>query len=185
MPKEFSAPRLDVTAFAEEGATLAARPLLSAFPRLLDEAQGRGAEREVAWSARGELRNPRRLRPEVWLYLQAQARLSLTCQRCLAPVDVDVAVDRAFRFVEDEATAAAEADEAEEDLLALSRSFDLPALVEDELLMALPLVPRHDACPEPLPLPAVGDAEEGGGPADGGRPNPFAVLQKLKSGGQG
>jgi uncharacterized protein len=32
------------------------------------------------------------------------------------------------------------------------RALDLRALVEDELILALPMVPRHDVCPEPLPL---------------------------------
>ena len=36
---------------------------------------------------------------------------------------------------------------SEEDLLALSREFDLHELIEDELLMALPVVPKHDECP--------------------------------------
>ena len=34
-------------------------------------------------------------------------------------------------------------------MLALSRALDLRELVEDELLLALPLVPRHEVCPEP------------------------------------
>jgi len=55
---------------------------------------------------------------------------------------VNLLVDRDFRFVPDEATAMAEDDEAEEDLLVLSGEFDLLALVEDELLMDLPLVPN-------------------------------------------
>ncbi len=179
--KEFSAQRLDVQAFAEEGARLSGRSSLSAFERLSAEAQGRGGERPVRWQAEGELRNPRHVNPEVWLSLQAEVVLPLTCQRCLAPVDVAVSVDRVFRFVADEAAAAAEDDESEEDLLALSRAFDLPALIEDELLMELPLVPRHEVCPEPLPTPAAGPADE----VESVRPNPFAVLQRLKGGGEG
>jgi uncharacterized protein len=181
MPKEFTAQRLDVRAFAEAGGALSARTPLAAFGRLLAEAQGRGAERDLHWSARGEHRNPHQVRPQAWLHLQAQAVLSLTCQRCLAPVDVTVAVDRSFRFVDDEATAEAEDDAAEEDLLALSRDFDLPALVEDEILLALPLVPRHDACPQPLPAAMADPGADADGQAT--RPNPFAVLQQLKAGG--
>lgn len=176
MSKEFSAQRLDVKAFAEEGARLTGQAPLSAFERLLAETEGRGGDRPVAWSARGETRNPHHVEPEVWLFLQAQATLPLTCQRCLAPVDVEVSVDRAFRFVADEAQAAALDDEAEEDLLALSRSFDLPSLVEDEMLLAQPLVPSHDECPEPLPAPVNDLPDE----AESVRPHPFAVLERLK-----
>ncbi len=86
---------------------------------------------------------------EIWLHLRADAVLPLTCQRCLGPVEVALAVDRSFRFVADEELAAAEDELAEEDVLALSRSFDLVELVEDELLMEMPLAPRHEVCPDP------------------------------------
>jgi uncharacterized protein len=62
----------------------------------------------------------------------------MECQRCLTPVDVPLDVERSFRFVADEATAEALDDECDEDLLALSREFDLRELIEDELLMACP-----------------------------------------------
>lgn len=176
MPKEFSAQRLDIKAFAEEGASLSGQALVSAFERLMAETEGRGAGHAVTWAARGELRNPRHVHPEIWLHLEAGARLSLTCQRCLAPVDVDLSVERTFRFVATEAMAEAEDDASEEDLLALSRSFDLPALIEDEILMDLPLVPRHDVCPEPLPAPVDDLSDE----AESSKPNPFAVLGRLK-----
>ncbi|RYY75917.1 MAG: DUF177 domain-containing protein, partial [Comamonadaceae bacterium] len=143
MAKDFDPRRLDVRRFAEEGAELASDDRLAGFPRLLAETDGPAPERMVQWSARGELLNPNHVHPEVWVHLEADARLPLVCQRCLQPVDVPLAVERSFRFVADEATAAAQDDEAEEDLLALSHSFDLVELVEDELLMEVPLAPRH------------------------------------------
>lgn len=177
MKKELNGRKLDVRAFAEEAAELVGEDAVGAHPRLLAETQGRGAQQAVRWQARGELRNPGHIEPEVWIHLQAGTRLAMTCQRCLAPVDVDVEVDRSFRFVADESTAAAQDDEAEEDLLAISRAFDLVELVEDELLMALPVAPRHDVCPDPMPLSA---ADPGFEHADASRPNPFAQLAKLK-----
>jgi uncharacterized protein len=179
MSKEFAARRLDVKGFAEEAATLRGEEPLREHPRLMAETQGRGASSAVSWSANGELRNPRHVHPEIWLHLQAQAVLSLTCQRCLEPVEVLVAVDRSFRFVADEDMAAAQDEEAEEDVLALGRGFDLPELVEDELLMELPLAPRHETCPAPVKL-AVADEDFDEAPAE--RENPFAVLGKLKAG---
>jgi uncharacterized protein len=67
--------------------------------------------------------------------------------------------------------AAMDAD-SEDDVLAIEPDFDLLHLLEDEMLLALPLVPRHELCPEPLPLPP--DAP------DAPRESPFAVLSKLK-----
>jgi uncharacterized protein len=141
MHKEFVARRLDVRRFAEEGGTLSGQELVQKHERLMAETQGRGAGSAVSWSATGETRNPGHVHPEIWLHLRAQTVLPLTCQRCLGPVDIELAVDRSFRFVPDEEMAAAQDDQSEEDVLALSRSFDLVALVEDELLMEMPLAP--------------------------------------------
>jgi uncharacterized protein len=177
MSKPFNARRLDVKSFAEEGATLAGQEPLRVHERLLSETQGRGAETPVTWSASAQIRNPQHVQPQVWLHLRTGTTLSLVCQRCLKPVDVPVHVDRWFRFVGDEETAAAEDDESEEDVLALSRSFDLMELVEDELLMEMPLVPRHETCP-PVHLEVADENFEG---SSARHENPFAVLGRLKT----
>jgi uncharacterized protein len=181
MVKDFDPHRLDVRRFAEEAGALAGSAQLRSFGRLVAETEEADAARAVRWSARGELRNPQHHQPQVWVHLEAEANLPLVCQRCLLPVDVPIAVDRSFRFVPDEATAAAEDDAAEEDLLALSRHFDLLELVEDELLMELPVAPRHEVCPEPVKM-SVADAGFEAAEAQAKRENPFAVLGRLKAG---
>src|SRR5690348_14702811 len=120
MSKPFNARHLDVKSFAEEAGEFAGQEPLRSHARLFAETQGRGAETPVTWAASGELRNAGHVQPEVWLRLKAGALLSLTCQRCLTPVDMPVSVDRSFRFVGDEETAASEDDQSEEDVLALS-----------------------------------------------------------------
>lgn len=179
-PRDFDPLRLDVRRFAEEGAELASDATLPHYTRLLAETAGAGAERQVHWKARGEMHNAHHLQPEIRVYLAADANLPLTCQRCLNPVDVPLNVNRSFRFVADEATAAAEDDESEEDLLALSRSFNLVELVEDELLMEMPVAPRHEVCPQPVKMSAVDPAFEA---ASAEKENPFAVLGRLRTGG--
>ena len=89
------------------------------------------------------------------------------------PFRDDLAVDQAIRFVDDEAQAEALDAEIEDDVLALSPALDLRALVEDELLLAWPIVPRHDVCPSPAST----------GPATSRPPgaNPFAALASLKA----
>lgn len=177
MAKDFDPHRLDVRRFAEEGAELQAADPLRDFRRLVAETEGADLARTVRWHARGEMLNPHHVHPEIWMHLDAEATLPLVCQRCLQPVDVPLAVQRDFRFVADESTAAAEDDEAEEDVLALSRSFDLVELVEDELLMELPVAPRHQVCPAPVKMSAGEDEFEAAG---GERENPFAALARLK-----
>ncbi|MBI5279388.1 MAG: DUF177 domain-containing protein [Burkholderiales bacterium] len=178
MSKPFDPHRLDVKRFAEQAGRLESSEAVAAYPRLMAETQGRGRDNRVEWQARGELRNPSHLQPGVWLFLHAATRLELVCQRCLQPVAVDVAVDRTFRFVPDEATAAQQDEHCEEDVLAESRSFDLAQLVEDELLMDLPLAPRHDACPVTLPTSA---GEEELAAVQEVRENPFEILGRLKA----
>ena len=179
MAKDFDPHRLDVRRFAEEGAELDATEQLRRLSRLFGETTDADPALPVHWHARGEMTNPQHVQPEIWVHLEAESIVPLVCQRCLQPVDMPLAVDRSFRFVADEATAAAQDDEVEEDLLALSHSFDLLELVEDELLMEVPVAPRHEVCPEPVKM-SVADAgfEEAGAEKE----NPFAVLGRLKTG---
>ncbi len=179
MPKEFIAQSLDVMAFAQASGLLKGESDLAAFARLAGECAAPPADHSVRWQARGELISQSGGQAQAWIHLQAWARLPLICQRCLGPVEAALMVDRKFRFVATERQAEAEDEEAEEEVLALSTHFDLLALVEDELLMEVPLVPRHNTCPAPLKLTAQdADFEL----AQVSRPKPFAVLAKLKSG---
>ena len=181
MKREFTAARLDVAAFAEAGARLSGQGPLGQFARLAAEAVAT-TETEagtVAWQAAGEQRQDAAGRAEPWLHLRAQGALPLVCQRCLTPVCTQLEVDRWFRFAPDEETAATLDEESDEDVLVLSREFDLPGLVEDELLMALPITPRHEVCPQDVPLSVADPDFEA---AEKERPNPFAALAKLKPG---
>lgn len=178
-PRSFEATRLDVRAFAEAGAGLDGELPLAALQRLAESLLPGDGGGLVVWRARGEQRPVKAGAPEVWLHLEAQARAPLECQRCLQPVVEPLAVDRWFRFAdgEDEAERLDEASD-DHDVLAASRAFDLVGLLEDELILSLPLVPRHAACPQPLAPPGSGPgaAEDPGAAA----PNPFAVLSALK-----
>jgi len=62
-------------------------------------------------------------------------------------------------------------------VLVFQPAFNLLELIEDELIMAQPLVPMHEVCPTVLPTSAGPVLEEG--PA---KANPFAVLQQIKKG---
>lgn len=181
LKNEWDADHLDVRAFARAAGELAGRDALRRYERLMAETQGRGGDLPVAWRASGELQAVPGAADQVWLTLSVEAVLPLVCQRCLGPVEMPVNVQRRFRFVADEATAEAEDDEAEEDVLVLSRAFDLRGLVEDEVLMALPLVPRHEACPTEVTLSATdADFEQ----AEDDKPNPFAALAGLRGKGE-
>lgn len=179
--------RLDVAAFIAEGAALQGEWPANDLSRLM-ESQTPPQDivpASVAWQAQGERRAVTGSEAEQWLHLSAKTAVWLTCQRCLQPFQQDLAVATRLRFVRDEAQAEALDAELEEDVLAMPRWLDVRALVEDELLLALPLVPRHDHCPQPLPIALDETAELDDGDEPDDRPNPFAVLQALKTGKSG
>jgi len=177
MEKKIDPSHLDVKTFAQaEGELDGASPLPLWSRLMLEQVAGGEAASAVRWHLQGRSVSVSGAADEVWLDLEAEVNLPMQCQRCLKPVLTPVLAERSFRFVADEATAAALDDEAEEDILVLSREFDALALVEDELIMALPLVPRHDVCPEVVTM-AVSDPEV---ETEQARPHPFAALASLK-----
>lgn len=178
MTSEFTPRRLDVQRLAQAHAVLAGQQPVSSYARLLAETAGSASEAIVDWKAIGESRAGAAGTAVPWLKLSARTRIQMVCQRCLVPMDVNLGFDRWFRFAADEQTAALEDEEAEEEVLAMAHDFDLLALIEDELLMEIPVAPRHEICPEPVQL-SVADSDFDAPETQ--RPNPFAVLDVLRS----
>jgi len=176
--------RLDVAALAGEGQTLQGAWPGESLERLasMQTPPQDQALRPVEWSAEGLRKPVTGGEAEIWLHLQARASFWLTCQRCLQPFQVPVKVDRRLRFVRGESQAETLDAESEDDVLALPRALDTRELVEDELLLEMPIVPRHEGpCPQPLPMAAEPDPALLEAVPE--RPNPFAALQALKKKG--
>ncbi|AOW14256.1 hypothetical protein LPB72_04200 [Hydrogenophaga crassostreae] len=171
--------RLDVRAFAKAGQVLEGPAEMGAFERLQAELMpGDATPLFIDWQLSGELREDSSGEAVPWLHLEARAEVPLPCQRCLGPVATELEVDRWFRFVADEATAELEDEDCEEDVLALEPRPDVLALLEDELLMSMPLVPMHLECPIAVPMHAGELAVDEDGKPE--RDNPFAQLARLK-----
>ena len=165
---------LELQPWAMAGGAVTQTTPLAHLPRLAQACLSLNAG-EVAlceWQLESQLRHPDTLK-QLWLHLQARLDVAQTCQRCLLPMKIELIVDRHFRFVADEASALAEDDDCEEDLLSPAPDLTLQSLLEDELLLAMPLVPRHATCDKPLPQPLDQDL-----------PHPFAALAGLKLGKQ-
>ncbi|QTD43869.1 YceD family protein [Ottowia testudinis] len=178
MSKTFNAQRLDVAAFADARAVLSGTDTLQKYERLAHELQAPAPDLTVGWRAAGGPRKASSGSVYPSIHLQIEAALPLTCQRCMGEVITEVEVDRHFLFVPDEATAAALDDMSDDDVLAIAPDFNLAALIEDELLMALPLVPRHDACPVAVRLETQSDDFDG---AQAAKRQPFAALAALRT----
>lgn len=174
---------LSVPALCQDATRLAGQRPLGEMRRLHDSLFGAPPPGSVVeWSAQGSLLPTGAGEPEVWLHLQGGVGVTLQCQRCLQAVEQALVVDRRFRFVRTEQEAERMDEVSEDDVLVLMPRLDLFDLLEDELILALPLVPRHPgACPSPLPLPLPLDDL----PAEASAPNPFAALAALRTGRRG
>lgn len=179
MSKTFAPGRLDVAAFAQAKGSLSAHDQLQEYERLAQELRAPEADLIIDWQVDGGQRSAIDGTYRPALHLRVQSTLPLTCQRCMGEVQVPVEVDRHFVFVPDEDTAATLDEASEDDVLVLAPDFDLRQLIEDELLMALPLVPRHDECPEGVQLSAQSADFDA---AQEEKTNPFAALAALKGG---
>jgi uncharacterized protein len=174
----FDPRRLHVPAFSTAAASLGGEWPQSDLTRLAEGVMalpGDGVAAPVRWSAHGEQRPQAGGAAETWLHLEVHTHVTLQCQRCLQPMTEPLAVDRWFRFVASEDEAARLDEECDDDVLVLSRAFDLRELAEDELILALPIVPRHAVCQEPLPSDAGDDPID-----EEEAPNPFAALAALR-----
>ena len=177
--------RLDVARLAEAGASLAGQWPVAELPRLASSLVQPIDSKSppVRWRATGERARLAGAGECPALRLEADADVTLECQRCLEPLTEHLHVDRKFFYVEGEDTAAALDLESEDDVAALQRSIDLRQLVEDELLLALPLIPRHPVCPgvEGSAVVDAGSADPfGSAVAMPAADHPFAQLATLK-----
>jgi uncharacterized protein len=196
--REFNPARLDLTKLAQAGTAMSGEFGVHTHERLaqVQDTSSASAQRKITWSARAELRNQRGGAKQTWLNLTVTTSLVMQCQRCLEPVDIAVDIAPWFRIVADEATAATLDAELEDvDVLAADGPLDLLTLIEDEILLSLPAVPMHEACPRAIPmtyvavppgspaaLPGVFDATTSTATAPGDEPpeHPFAALAALK-----
>jgi uncharacterized protein len=107
--------------------------------------------------------------------LKLSGTVQLTCQRCLTPLTVQVERQARIGLIESEA----ELDRVPEDLepvLAPKGRTSMAALVAEELLLSLPLVPQHERLEE-----CAAEAALPSEPAEQAPPTqrPFADLGKL------
>lgn len=168
---------IELVSFCRQASTASGTWALAQFDRLVASFSA-SPDGVVAWSAEGSSVPVAGDGPEVWLHLKADTVVPLECQRCLQTFAEPLQVDRRMRFVRTEDEASRLDEELDDDVLVQPARLDLHALLEDELILALPLVPRHAECPSPLPR-AAEDLDVETEPAR----NPFAVLASLRKPG--
>ncbi len=154
---------IDAFAFARNGDERSAQIPVAQLTRL-DLLSHRG---QVAYQAAGFIGE----RHRAFIKLDVTGQLVLRCERCLQALEWPLEVHSLLWLARtDEEADRAPVDEDEYDPVVGSEHFDLDALIEDEILLNLPLPPKHEHCPEPLSSPKnVADS-------------PFAALKALKKG---
>jgi len=173
---------------------------LGRLPRLLAEVPPDAADlpAPLNWQASGSTTSQADesgQHDERWLEVKVEGAVWLECQRCLAPLMQPLDVQARYRVVETEAEAdAAPLDDDDADVIVGSRQFDLIELIEEEVLLSLPLVPKHEVCPSVhdslLTGADGGELSSDAAPVDEApqvqeKPNPFAALAALKRGERG
>lgn len=110
---------------------------------------------------------------------QFKTQLNMECQRCLTPVSLPINGEIEVALVRTDAQAKAVPKHYEP--LICDDELDLYSLIEDELLLSLPLVPYHsvETCAAE-PNYSTGEFEEP--ETVQSKPNPFSVLASMKSG---
>jgi uncharacterized protein len=106
-----------------------------------------------------------------------QARLPLTCQRCLETMDYDIESEFHCAFVSTDAQAKALPANLEPVMLANDSSHvNLYDMLEDEVLLSLPIAAFHDQCDAGNSAGMPGESK---GDAVSANRKPFAALANL------
>lgn len=165
--------QIDPIRLADEGARLVGQLPLSEFSRLR-EFQASGANLEPVDI---DLVFERTLQGVRLMRGLLRARIQATCQRCLEPVGVDIKASPLIELLRPGDVPGGLADNA--DSLVVEGLRKLSELVEDELLLVMPMVPMHDegGCTAPVSF----DEPSGQSP---GKSGPFTALRQRDAKGQ-
>ncbi|MFN2382239.1 MAG: DUF177 domain-containing protein [Guyparkeria sp.] len=177
--RQLSVP-LDVRAACREGEEMAGELSLSALPRCRDMASEDGRLTYRIRFFEGQGVHP--LAAE----MSIEALLALECARCRETVGQSVASHSLLSFVFSEEQAEHVDAAAEPVILGREGRVKLLELIEDELLMAVPLMPVHDTACGPISADRPYESGEIAEPVDeNGDEHPFAALAALKKGSGG
>ena len=128
---------IDGLAFARTAGVLKGRLGLESLPRLAESGCS-GAVLDFVLS--GDINE--RGKPELRLAVDGSVRLE--CQRCLGNVDLPLRLEARLELVSGEAEVLGADDDIER--VVAGRDMSVAVLVEEELILALPMVPKHEQC---------------------------------------
>lgn len=165
---------IDNVAFAKKNEHLVGSLTLADCPRLAELLQGasKNVQSEnngaglISYTLQGETNSI----GQHHLHLALKANLTTACQRCLQDMPLELTLNFNYLIGEVSDTNVEEGNidgSDDVDLQEASQTMDIITLIEDEIIMAMPIAPIH--------------AEDCGAivSQSGEKPNPFAVLKGL------
>lgn len=163
--------------FAREERSSSGQVTVAELARLADLLADRSGV--VTWSLVGERSRVMGQGRRKFLNLTVQTELQVICQRCLSGLPFQVDVASRLELIEDgQPWPDEELEDDSCDAIEAPAEMDVLSLVEDEILLALPPVPRHDICAPPAFQGEESEKETV--VVEAAKPSPFAVLAGLK-----
>jgi uncharacterized protein len=163
-------PHVDPRKLADRGTALEGAVPLAGLSRLCDPLADNQGMVSAKFIFERDERNAVVIRSEL------EVEVKMVCQRCLELVALPIQSACDYAVVKEGANT--QSVPKGYDVLEMGEEpLDLLALVEDELLLALPIVPAHDPedCQQPAGLEEPEPSED-----EVTRSNPFSVLAQLK-----
>jgi len=150
---------IDGLAFARSAGMLKGRLDMESLPRLARSACSMAV---LDFILEGEINE--RGKPGIRLAVDGSVRMQ--CQRCLGDVDLPLRLETQLQLAVNEAEILAADDDIER--VVAGHEMSVAALVEDEVILALPMVPKHVRC------------RAAAGAEGGAEPSAFQALAALK-----
>ncbi len=163
MSDSIAGPVIDPLEFARKGGLLEREVGLAELPRLIDVLSTTAGFLSV------RLEGWRDEEGKSWLQLDVAGEPVLCCQRCLGGVKFPLHISSRLQLMASgEVWPDDDLDDDESDAIVAEEELAVLSLIEDEVLLALPIASRHEKC-EPPSASAIGHGS-----------SPFAALAALK-----
>lgn len=157
---------VDSAAFARNSGELHATIGLAQLARLRDALLDHSGE--VTYALEGFVSSEQK----PLLQLKVRGSLKLPCQRCLGPLDWELDTKRIFELVPQGQALSDPAEEAQEvEQIFADPKLDVICLVEDEIILSMPMAVRHEAGACIAPGRHIGS---------NGSESPFSILGGMK-----
>ena len=159
----FKRPFIDSLDFARRGGELSGEVPVAELPRMADTlADSAGIISYVLRGLVGQDEKP-------YLILTLDGACNLRCQRCLNALPYPINLVSRLRLVSEGETDGADIEDDEADSIPAEKHLDVLSLIEEELLLSLPIAPKHGSGECEIAVEGLSRSN-----------NPFAVLAGLK-----